>query len=247
MKQLTVQHTLEDFLTTSPLAFRVLEQHGLSIRKLDLNLTLEKACLLTDVRSEKVLEDLHAIGEVVNWEGSRPEALTTAEILRLLHQNHHKFLAQLFPRIELLLYHLARQAKNFQQQLSILTETFLQLKADFTQHVMEETESLFPYVELLLRISRGEGCPDVILALMEEGRAGSMVENDCDIHQFVLRLRLASNHYLPSDPDNLMMRSLCRSLEELEKALYQHEYIEFEVLLKRILELENKAINRIRH
>lgn len=247
MKQLTVQHTLEDFLTTSPLAFRVLEQHGLSIKRFDnLDLTLSVACMLTDTCAEKVLEDLHAIGEPISLNDAGAEALSTEEILRLLHQNHHEFLARLFPRIELLLYHLAKHPLDVQINLPTLTETFLQLKADFTQHVMEETESLFPYVELLLRIQRGEGRPDAILELMEQGIAGSMVENDCDIHQFVLRLRLSSNHYEPADPNNLMLNSLCRALKELEEALYQHEYIEFEILLKRILDLENSALERVR-
>lgn len=247
MKQLTVQHTLEDFLTTSPLAFRVLEQHGLSIKRFDnLDLTLSVACILTDTCAEKVLEDLQAIGEPIRLGEGGAEVLTTEEILRLLHQNHHEFLARLFPRIELLLYHLAKHPQDVQINLPALTETFLQLKADFAQHVMEETESLFPYVELLLRIQRGEGRPDAILELMEKGIAGSMVENDCDIHQFVLRLRLSSNHYEPADPHNLMLNSLCRALKELEEALYLHEYIEFEILLKRILDLENSALERIR-
>lgn len=247
MKQLTVQHTLEDFLTTSPLAFRVLEQHGLSIKRFDhLDLSLEAACMLFDVRADKVLEDLQAIGEPVHLKERGADALTTEEILRLLHQNHHEFLARLFPRIELLLYHLAKQSPDSAINLSDLTETFLLLKADFTHHVMEETEELFPYVELLLRIQRGEGRPDAILALMEQGLAGSMVENDCDIHQFVLKLRIASNHYQPADPHNLMLNSLCRGLKELEEALYQHEFIEFEILLKRILDLENNALERVR-
>lgn len=247
MKQLTVQHTLEDFLTTSPLAFRVLEQHGLSIKRFDnLDLSLDAACMLTDTRVEKVLEDLLAIGEPVRMNERGAEALSTEEILRLLHQNHHEFLARLFPRIELLLYHLAKHPQDDQINLQALTEAFLQLKADFAQHVMEETESLFPYVELLLRIERGEGRPDAILALMEQGLAGSMVENDCDIHQFVLRLRLSSNHYEPADTNNIMLNSLCRALKELEESLYQHEYIEFEILLKRILELENNAMERVR-
>lgn len=247
MKQLTVQHTLEDFLSTSPLAFRVLEQHGLSIKRFDsLDLTLEVACMLTDTCAEKVLNDLHAIGEPIHLHEKGADWLTTEEILRLLHQNHHEFLAKLFPRIELLLYHLVKQPQDEHIHLPALTEAFLQLKADFAQHVMEETESLFPYVVLLLRINRGEGRPDAILSLMEQGIAGSMVENDCDIHQFVLRLRLSSNHYQPGDVNNLMLNSLCRALKELEVALYQHEYIEFEILLKRILDLENQALERVR-
>jgi iron-sulfur cluster repair protein YtfE (RIC family) len=244
MTEINQSTLIGDIIRHSPLAFRVLAQHGIHFGLQLIDRSLQEACDVFNAPLDQVVIDLTEIS-MPGKENliDNPEQMETRALLRLLHQNHHEFVSELFPYIELLLTQLHKQPLPEKEQIQQLMEVFLSLKADFTRHVMEETEELFPYIEKLNRIVEGKYLKSEVNDILNHGKSGSMVENDCDIHQYILRLRLLADQFESKAHHSLVQRSLYRAFIELESKLYRHEYLEYEILLRHILKLENQAFH----
>src|SRR5690606_16987718 len=117
--------------------------------------------------------------------------------------------------------------------------------ADISQHMLEEQDSLYPYVEKLHAYLAGDIGAEQIKPLFDSNSPCEHLLRNNDDLSFFDQARYLTNHYHPPADAGIMQRSLYKELKTFETELLRHECLEFEVLLGKVISLENQSLSRL--
>jgi len=234
-----------DILQSSPLALEILLESGLQQAHIAQCTRLEEAARSAGIPLPPLLLALNRELHPTSFDGGAYLGLETGMLLALLRNQHHDFIDKRLPRLELLARRLQNELPAALPVLPEITHLLLQLKASLAQHILEEQDELFSYVELLLNyIHKNLGRAALTEALGKPSPIHHLVRGEEDDLLFE-NLRRLTLHYHPPVGAGLMLRHLYTEMERLEHDLREHENAEFEILLGQVLALENEALARL--
>lgn len=161
------------------------------------------------------------------------------EILGYLQATHRYYLTKKLPEIEQSLMHIFSKYGQSHQLLANLAYFFNDYKAKLIDHVRMEERELFPYIQKLIGISKGEINPEKSaltsdFSIAQFMKAHSPIEDELqEVSQLIRRYSDEASIPLP-------YKIFLNQVEIFEKELCKHAIIEDHVLVPMALELEKK-------
>lgn len=242
---ITGETSICDVLQASPLALEILKAAGLQQMHIDRCTRLDEAAQTAGISLSALLLALNRELHPTSFDGGAYLNLDTRVLLDLLRMQHHDFIDKRLPHLELLARRLQNEVLSQQALLSEILPRLMQLKASLSQHILEEQDDLFSYVELLLNyLHKNQGKKELLEALSDESPVHHLIRSDEDDMLFE-ELRRITVNYQPPPGASLMLRHFFAELERFEHDLQKHENAEFEVLLGQVLTLENEVLARL--
>ncbi|MFN3315465.1 MAG: iron-sulfur cluster repair di-iron protein [Raineya sp.] len=156
-------------------------------------------------------------------------------ILTYLKHQHTIFLQKKIPFVAYLIEKLSKKDASNNQLIVDLQLMFPLFAEDFIHHIHEEEDTFFYYISTLLKSS-----PQKIYELQQKFSIQSFaLAHDTHDDEMQGIRQLTRNYQLPLGA-SLHLKVVYWNLEELEKQLQMHAYIENEILFPKVLVLENK-------
>ena len=179
------------------------------------------------IKTIKKVEQL----EVENFDGYSVQI-----VIEFLKKSHQRFTDESIPKIEqnfLLL--IKNHEKN--NQLRILFNLFLKFQIELKQHINIEEKTLFPYTETLYKASIGNSLPALLLIhfgkYSVQDFANSHENNECYLTEIIYLLE--QQEELKGHPVNNI---LLNQMNQLNNEIKTHAWIEDNVLVRKVTEIE---------
>jgi len=237
MSVTTTEKTVRELALENPAATRVFEKLGIDYC-CGGSQSLNQACQAANVSIDQVLKSLEAAasqpaGKDRNWQ---KEPL--AELIAHINATHHRFVRQETARLDLLFDKVCDAHGSNHPELLEMRNTFSDLAAELTMHLMKEENVLFPYIvrmeeaaiqkEPVVPPPFGRVQNPVSMMMHEHDSAGSALRS----------LRQASGGYTLPPEACTSYQTLYKALAEFEADLHQHIHLENNILFPRAIEME---------
>lgn len=170
------------------------------------------------------------------------EEFSVDELVGYLKKSHQFFFDQSIPKIEQNFLLLTKYYQDH-HQLKVIFRLFLKFQIDLRQHIEIEEKVFFPYIETLYQSTR-ENSSLLPVLLIHYGKysiqdfADTHKDSECYLTEIILLLKeqkTISNHSI----FRLLLTQLCK----LNDSIKTHSWIEDEVLVKKVIEIENVVTN----
>jgi regulator of cell morphogenesis and NO signaling len=203
-------------------------------------LTLEQVCKQQGLRVEQVIRELESLTHL--REAELPLAsYPTDLILEYLKHSHFLFIKHKLPYIARLVenFHANHdEYKNVERDLKFVFPLFVE---DFIEHIYEEEDTLFHFIQAMERASKGKFIPTRLYHLLEKNSIQKFVM-DHEVHDDVMEgIRKITQDYAVFSGTPLHVRVLFNELKAFEKSLITHARIENEILFPKAMALESKV------
>lgn len=167
------------------------------------------------------------------------ELLTFSPVLIVdyLQQTHHYYLHWLLPKLEGQLENLILSGKDGDDKLKLLRMFFRKYKNELLAHIMDEEESVFPYV---LGISEAFESGS---ALPEDWKGKSILTYEKEHSDVDAKLNDLKNlviKFLVADYDDNLCNEFLTTLLRFEKDLIDHARIEDKILVPVVARIEKR-------
>jgi regulator of cell morphogenesis and NO signaling len=237
MTALTGTETLADLVTANPSRARVLERFGLDYcckggrRFVD-------ACAQLDLDPQLVATELLDIGPALEDDWS---ALEPAQLADHVERTHHAYLHTELPRLSSLLAKVNEVHGARHPELTDITSTYEDLRADLEPHLLKEERVLFPMIrELASSTERRESRhftvrEPITVMLAEHDRVGELFA----------RLRSQCRDYRAPADGCASYRIFFAGLADLEGDTHLHIHKENNVLFPTVLRLEDQRAGEV--
>lgn len=210
-----------DFVASNPGTARVLQAHGVDYC-CGGQRPLAEVCAEGGLDADALLAELTAVPETTD--DLDVSALSNAELIDHIVSVHHDYLWREMPRLSEVANKVARVHGGNHPELRGVQQTWTQLVAELTDHLMTEEQDEFPAIKRAGEGSgpfSGEGIEDL---LREHDAAGELL----------VRLReLTAGYAVPADGCG-SYRALYAGLEEAELDLHTHIHKENNILFPRL-------------
>lgn len=217
----TTATILGDFVAANPGTARVLEAHGVDYC-CGGQRPLAEVCADSGLDPDALLAELTAVPPAAdNLDVTR---LSNAELIDHIVATHHEYLWREMPRVTQLANKVARVHGGNHAELRAVQQTWTQLVAELTDHLMTEEQEEFPAI----KGAEGGDTPfspaGVEQLLREHDAAGELLA----------RLReLTDGYTVPADGCS-SYRAFYAGLEDAERDLHTHIHKENNVLFPRL-------------
>lgn len=199
--------------------------------------TLEQVCLEKSLRIEQVVRELESPSHI--QENDLPLLSYPLDlIIEYLKHAHFLFIKHKLPYISRLVESFKAHHPGFatvERDLKIVFPLFVE---DFIHHIYEEEDTLFTYIRLLDKATKGTYNPSRLFYQMEKN----------SIHKFAMEheahddemegIRKITNNYKLDHLAPLHIKVIYNELEDFEKSLKTHARIENEILFPKAMALE---------
>jgi regulator of cell morphogenesis and NO signaling len=203
--------------------------------------TLEQVCREKGLRLDQVVRELEAPGENFREADLPLISYPIDLIVEYLKHAHFLFVKHKLPFIGRLVESLQADHSEFDsvaKDLKILLPLFIE---DFIHHIYEEEDTLFKYIQLLERASRGLYNPAKLYYMMERHSLQRYaMEHEAHDDEMEGIRKITNDYQLPARAP-LHVKVIYAELQHFEKALQTHARIENEILFPKAMELENKV------
>ncbi|MCP1382059.1 hemerythrin domain-containing protein [Runella salmonicolor] len=183
----------------------------------------------------ELIQDLYTNSEGFPFE--KMYKFSLEEILTYLQATHRYYLMKKLPEIEQSLVDIFSKYSESYQLLASLAYFFNNYKAKLIDHIRFEEKDLFPYIQLLIKASKGvqntlklASNPDFSICGFMEAHA--CIEDELEQVSTLIK-RYSGNQALP-----LPYKIFLNQVELFEMELRKHAIIEDHVLVPMALELE---------
>lgn len=190
--------------------------------------TLREACELKGLSAETVIEQLEAGMKSKPESESNPALLPPAELAEHIVATHHAYLRSELPRLDAMAARVAQVHGGHTPSLVDVYETFQEMAAELSGHLMKEEQILFPAILALVRGER---------ALPLDGPIACMLQEHDDAGAALGRLRELTHDFTPPPEACNTYRALFAGLHELEADLHRHIHLENSVLFPAAISL----------
>ncbi|MCX7626228.1 MAG: hemerythrin domain-containing protein [Candidatus Sumerlaeaceae bacterium] len=163
------------------------------------------------------------------------------EIIAHVLEQHHRFLRQELPRLQLLLHRAAnRDMVRTIFPANTLLETFVGLKAEIDVHLLKEEEVLFPLAQEIERAVRPLGihCQSV------RNPIGVMMVEHENAKSALAEIRSITQDFTPPAESFPLVDAIYAALRQLEADLLAHIREEDDILFPRLIALEDELFGR---
>lgn len=202
--------------------------------------TLEEVCLQRKLKVEQVIRELESPTHLK--EADLPLVSYPIDlIIQYLKHSHFLFIKHKLPYIARLVESFKANHDDYyaiERDLKIVFPLFVE---DFIEHIYEEEDTLFNFIQALERASKGQHVPAKLYYMMERNamQKFSMDHEGHDDEMQGIRRITRDYHITPSCP--LHVKVLYNELKDFEKSLMTHARIENDILFPKAMALENKV------
>lgn len=228
-----------------PLLAGYLQRWGMSVEQLSACLPMGEVLAAIGLPMSTLLQHLalHQTGST--YDEAIFAGLSAAEMIAVLRREHHDFLVKRLPRFSLILKELSERKGHEQPALNELRDAFERFRADISEHILQEQDSLYTYIEQLQAFLWGElSTAEMRHTLSQPSPCHHALRGDEDEAFFDQARSITHNYRLPADA-GIMQRSLYKELQLLEQDLLRHEAVELDLLLGRVVQLEDEVHHRL--
>ena len=202
--------------------------------------TLEQVCQQRGLKTEQVVKELES-----------PTYLQEAElplvsypidlIIEYLKHSHFIFIKHKLPYIARLVETFKAHHESFtsiEKDLKIVFPLFVE---DFIEHIYEEEDTLFHFIQTLDKASKGTFIPTKLYWQFERNSVQKFAM-DHEAHDDEMEgIRKITHDYRIDAQTPLHIKVLYNELKAFEKSLITHARIENEILFPKAMALENKV------
>lgn len=210
-----------DFVAANPGTARVLEAHGVDYC-CGGQRPLADVCAEGGLDADALLAELTAVPQTA--EDLDVTVLSNVELIDHIVSIHHDYLWREMPRLSELANKVARVHGANHPELRAVQQTWTQLVAELTDHLMTEEQEEFPAIK---RAGEG-GSP-----FSDEGIQELLREHDA-AGTLLARLRELTDGYTVPADGCASYRALFGGLEETERDLHTHIHKENNILFPRL-------------
>lgn len=203
-------------------------------------LTLEQVCNQRGLKVDQVTREMET-----------PSYLREAElplvsypidlIIEYLKHSHFLFIKHKLPYIARLVESFKANHPDFEcieRDLKIVFPLFV---SDFIEHIYEEEDTLFTYIQALDRAVKGNYSPGKLFYLLENNSVQKFAIGH-DVHDDeMVGIRNITRDYFLDGHSPLHIKVLYNELKGFEKSLITHARIENDILFPKAMDLENKV------
>ncbi|MFN3839181.1 MAG: hemerythrin domain-containing protein [Cyclobacteriaceae bacterium] len=206
--------------------------------------TLETVCREKGLNLEQVVRELenpHLLKEEHVPLISYPVDL----IIEYLKHAHFLFIKHKLPYIARLVNEFKSQHDDYRPVERDLKVVFPLFVEDFIHHIYEEEDTLFRYIKMLDRASKGTYNPTRLYYLIEKYSVQKFALEH-DVHDDEMEgIRKITNDYTLPPHAPLYVKVIYNELKAFEKSLITHARIENEILFPKAMALETKVKQQV--
>ena len=235
MSAVHTRETIGEMVARRPALSRVFEQVGIDYccggKK-----TLDQACEEKGLAVETVLAQLEDAAADEGEPLVDAAAMSLTELADHIEQTHHAYLRNEFPRLDWLTQKVASVHGEHEPRLRQMRETYLELVAELSSHMMKEEQVLFP---LIRRLEASTTAPNFHCGSLANPMRQMESEHQ-DAGSALERLSELSDGYTPPEWACNTYRAMLDALAHLQFDMHQHVHKEESILFPKALKLEAK-------
>jgi regulator of cell morphogenesis and NO signaling len=204
------------------------------------DLTLEQVCNQKGLKTEQVIKEMQSPNYTLQEElplASYPIDL----IIEYLKHSHFIFIKHKLPYISRLVESFKANHEDYltiERDLKVVLPLFVE---DFIEHIYEEEDTLFNYIQALERAMRDRYNPSRLYYLMEKNSVKKFAMEH-EVHDDEMEgIRKITKDYRVDPCTPLHIKVIYSELKEFEKTLITHARIENEILFPKAMNLEHKV------
>jgi regulator of cell morphogenesis and NO signaling len=202
--------------------------------------TLEQVCKEKGLRIEQVVRELESPTHL--READLPLVSYPLDlIIEYLKHSHFLFVKHKLPYIARLIDSFKANHDDYQTVERDLKMVFPLFVQDFIQHIYDEEDTLFSFIQALERASKGRYFPAKLYYMMEKSSVQKFAMEH-DVHDDEMEgIRKITRNYALGAETPLHVKVLYNELKAFEQSLITHARIENEILFPKAMALENKV------
>ena len=202
--------------------------------------TLDQVCSEKGLKVEQLVRELESPGENFREADLPLISYPVDLIMEYLKHAHFLFVKHKLPYIARLVESFKANHDAYDSVGKDLKTLFPLFIEDFIHHIYEEEDTLFVYIRLLDRATRGRYNPSELFYKMERSslQRFAMEHEAHDEEMEGIRKITRDYHLTPDAP--LHVKVIYSELLQFEKSLITHARIENEILFPKALALENQ-------
>jgi regulator of cell morphogenesis and NO signaling len=203
-------------------------------------LTLDQVCKQRGLRVEQVVRELESPTHL--READLPLVSYPIDlIIEYLKHSHFLFVKHKLPYIVRLVETFRANHEDYlavERDLKLVFPLFVE---DFIQHIYEEEDTFFRFIQMLERASKGKYTPTKLYFLLERNSVQKF-SVDHETHDDEMEgIRRITKDYLITAETPLHIKVLYNELKAFESSLITHARIENEILFPKAMALEAKV------
>ncbi len=203
--------------------------------------TLEQVCNEKDLQVDQLVKELESPTENFKEADLPLISYPIDLIIEYLKHAHFLFVKHKLPYITKLVESFRANHKKYdvvEKDLKVVLPLFVE---DFIHHIYEEEDTLFTYLRLLDKASRGRYNPSELFYMMERNSLQRFAIEHEEHDDEMKGIRKITHDYHLSSDAPLHVKVIYTELMQFEKNLQTHARIENEILFPKALALENKV------
>lgn len=202
--------------------------------------TLEQTCKRKGLKVEQVVRELESPTHVK--EADLPLISYPVDlIIEYLKHSHFLFIKHKLPYIAKLVNSFKAEHEDYntvERDLKIVFPLFVE---DFIEHIYEEEDTLFSYIQALERASKGNFIPTKLFYLIEKHSVQKFAMEH-DVHEDEMEgIRKITQDYQVRTDSPLHVKVIYNELKAFERSLITHARIENEILFPKAMALESRV------
>lgn len=207
------------------------------------NKTVKEICDEKGIEPSFLLDILNVYHNKDYFTESQFDAYPISLIIAYLKNTHHYYRNTKIPELEKMVeeFSLSSCEEN-KTNNQLIANFFDNYKRELVKHLYHEEDHLFPYtIELLSALDQGK----VTLQLLQKIKMNAAKHNEDDhsnLEEKLFDLKNLIIKFLPPVKHTGIMEHLLIELFRLEKDLNDHSRIEDQVLIPKVVALENKIL-----
>lgn len=202
--------------------------------------TLEQVCKQKGLKTDQVVKELESPTHV--HEADLPLVTYPVDlIIEYLKHSHFIFIKHKLPYIARLVEAFKARHPEYlaiERDLKLVFPLFVE---DFIEHIYEEEDTLFNFIQVLERASKGEYAPSKLYYMMEKHSVRKFAFDHESHDDEMEGIRKITQDYRVLQSTPLHIRVLYHELKDFEKSLITHARIENEILFPKAMSLESKV------
>ena len=202
--------------------------------------TLEQVCQQRGLKVDQVVKELESPTHL--QEADLPLVSYPIDlIIEYLKHSHFLFIKHKLPYIARLVESFKanhEDYKNVERDLKLVFPLFVE---DFIEHIYEEEDTLFHYIQALERASRGNYIHSNLYYLLEKNSVQKFAMEHEAHDDEMEGIRKITKDYTLGTHAPIHVKVIYNELKAFEKSLITHARIENEILFPKAMAIENKV------
>jgi regulator of cell morphogenesis and NO signaling len=213
----------------------VLFRYGIYTRQ---ELSIEKAATDLMINPDFLVDVLNCYSDISVFEIKKFESYSVPVLIEYLQKSHDFYRFKKLLEIEQSVFNLMIGRIGSYNSVSLISLFYTEYKKELLNHFSLEENILFPYGKAL---SKAKSCPEayeIAVASSKKHSIKDFEESHKESHDELDRVRESLGLFRPSKSDESALRVLLDQFKSFETDLYLHSLIEDEVLVPKLLALE---------